>query len=134
ATGRDTRTAARVAPRGLFVFCGPCALARSRLSLPVARVPGLASEDRRYPRWNACRSSRLVLGRAFRLPPRRRRLAKKPMSGGFKMKRSAAVRSAVLLAVRSAVLLGALAAGGAAAQQAATGDQLTATQKMGRQG
>jgi hypothetical protein len=39
---------------------------------------------------NACRSSRLVLGRAFRLTPRWRRLAKKAMSGGFKMKRSAA--------------------------------------------
>src|SRR5262249_24512776 len=78
ATGRDTRKAARVAPRGLFVFCGPCALARSRLSLPVARVPGLASEDRRrYPRRNACRSSRLVRGRAFRSAPRRRRLVKK---------------------------------------------------------
>jgi len=47
------------------------------------------------------------------------------------MKRSAAVRSAVLLAVRSAVLLGALAVGGASAQQA--DDGLTATQKLGRQ-
>src|SRR5262245_10594493 len=53
------------------------------------------------------------------------------MSGGSKMKRSAAVRSAVLLAVRSAVLLGALAVGGASAQQA--DDGLTATQKLGRQ-
>src|SRR5262249_15822210 len=51
--------------------------------------------------------------------------------GGSKMKRSAAVRSAVLLAVRSAVLLGALAVGGASAQQA--DDGLTATQKLGRQ-
>jgi mono/diheme cytochrome c family protein len=56
------------------------------------------------------------------------------MSGGFKMKRSAANRSAVLLAVFSGVLLlGALAAGGAFAQQAATDDGLTATQKLGRQ-
>jgi mono/diheme cytochrome c family protein len=49
------------------------------------------------------------------------------------MKRSAAIRSAVLSTVRSAVLLGALAAGGASAQQASTDDQLTATQKLGRQ-
>src|SRR5262249_60661570 len=55
----------------------------------------------------------------------------KKMSGGFKMKRSAAVRSAVRLGV---LLLGALAAGGASAQQvAATDDGLTATQKLGRQ-
>jgi mono/diheme cytochrome c family protein len=53
------------------------------------------------------------------------------------MRRSAAVRSAALSAVRSTVrstvLLGALAAGGASAQQAATDDGLTATQKLGRQ-
>jgi mono/diheme cytochrome c family protein len=56
------------------------------------------------------------------------------MSGGFKMKRSAANRSAVRSAVFSGVLLlGALAAGGAFAQQAATDDGLTATQKLGRQ-
>jgi mono/diheme cytochrome c family protein len=56
------------------------------------------------------------------------------MSGGFKMKRSAAIRSAVRLAVFSGVLLlGALAAGGAFAQQAATDDGLTATQNLGRQ-
>src|SRR5262249_34420818 len=36
-------------------------------------------------------------------------------------------------AVRSAVILGVLAAGGASAQQAATDDGLTATQKLGRQ-
>src|SRR5262245_29944153 len=58
----------------------------------------------------------------------------KKMSGGFKMKRGAANRSAVLSAVFSGVLLlGALAAGGAFAQQAATDDGLTATQKLGRQ-
>ena len=44
------------------------------------------------------------------------------------MKRSAAIRSAI----RSTVLLGVLAAGAAAAQQAATDDQLSATQKLGR--
>ena len=49
------------------------------------------------------------------------------------MKRSAAVRSVVPLAVRSAILLGALVAGGASAQQAATDDGLTTTQKLGRQ-
>ena len=49
------------------------------------------------------------------------------------MKRSAAVRSAALSAVLSTVFLGALAAGGASAQQAATDDGLTATQKLGRQ-
>jgi mono/diheme cytochrome c family protein len=49
------------------------------------------------------------------------------------MQRSAAIRSTVRLAVRSAILLGALAAAGASAQQAATDDQLTATQKLGRQ-
>ena len=49
------------------------------------------------------------------------------------MKRSAAVRSGVRVAVLLAVLLGALAAGGAFAQQAATDDGLTATQKLGRQ-
>jgi mono/diheme cytochrome c family protein len=52
------------------------------------------------------------------------------MSGGFKMKRSAAIRSAVLSGV---LLLGVLAAGVASAQQAATDDGLTATQKLGRQ-
>ena len=46
------------------------------------------------------------------------------------MKRSAAVRSAVRLGV---LLLGALAAGGALAQQAASDDALSATQKLGRQ-
>ena len=51
------------------------------------------------------------------------------------MKRSAAIRSAVpsgvlLLAV---LLLGVLAAGDASAQQTATDDGLTATQKLGRQ-
>jgi mono/diheme cytochrome c family protein len=51
------------------------------------------------------------------------------MSGGFKMTRSAAVRSGI----RSAVLLAVLAAGGASAQQAITDDGLTATQKLGRQ-
>jgi mono/diheme cytochrome c family protein len=74
-------------------------------------------------------------------PSARRRagvgLQKKAMSGGSKMKRSAAVRSAalsvVLLAVRSIALLGALAAGGASAQQAGTDEHLTATQKLGRQ-
>ena len=45
------------------------------------------------------------------------------------MTRSAAIRSAV----RSAIFLGVLAAGGAPAQQAATDNQLTATQKLGRQ-
>jgi mono/diheme cytochrome c family protein len=56
------------------------------------------------------------------------------MSGGFKMKRSAAVRSAVRLAVLlGALLLAVLAAGSASAQQAATDDGLTATQKLGRQ-
>jgi mono/diheme cytochrome c family protein len=45
------------------------------------------------------------------------------MSGGAKMKPSAAIRSAVLLCV--------LAAGGASAQQ--PDDGLTATQKLGRQ-
>jgi len=73
----------------------------------------------------------------FHLPPRGRNLAKKAMSGGFQMKRSAVVRSAalsvVLLAVPSIVLLGALAAGGASAQQAGTDEHLTATQKLGRQ-
>jgi len=69
----------------------------------------------------------------FHLPPRGRNLAKKAMSGGFKMKRSAAVRSAAFLAVRSAVLLTVLAAAGALAQQAATDEHLTATQKLGRQ-
>jgi len=54
----------------------------------------------------------------------------KKMSGGFKMKRSAAIRSAVLSGV---LLLGVLAAGVASAQQAATDDGLTATQKLGRQ-
>ena len=50
------------------------------------------------------------------------------------MKRSAAVRSAVRLVVLLGVLLLAvLAAGGASAQQAATDDGLTATQKLGRQ-
>jgi mono/diheme cytochrome c family protein len=49
------------------------------------------------------------------------------------MKRSAAIPSAVRVAVRSAILLGVLAAGGAPAQQAATDNQLTATQKLGRQ-
>jgi|GraSoi_2013_60cm_1033757.scaffolds.fasta_scaffold252897_2 hypothetical protein len=44
---------------------------------------------------NACRSSRLVLDRAFRLAPCRRKLPKKEMSGGFKMKRSAAIPSSV---------------------------------------
>jgi mono/diheme cytochrome c family protein len=54
------------------------------------------------------------------------------MSGGFKMKRSAAIRSAVRLAVLLGVLpLGVLAAAGASAQQA--DDGLTATQKLGRQ-
>ena len=47
------------------------------------------------PRWNACRSGRLVLGRAFRPTPRRRRLPKKRVSGGSKMKRCAAIRSSV---------------------------------------
>jgi mono/diheme cytochrome c family protein len=47
------------------------------------------------------------------------------MSGGFKMKRSAAIRSAVLLSV--------LVSAGVFAQQAATDDGLTATQKLGRQ-
>src|SRR5262245_40443370 len=59
------------------------------------------------------------------------------MSGGFKMKRSAAIRSAVrsaiLLGVRSAILLSVLAAGGVSAQQASTDEHLTATQKLGRQ-
>src|SRR5262249_33007396 len=54
----------------------------------------------------------------------------KKMSGGFKMKRSAAIRSAILSGV---LLLGVLAAGDASAQQAATDDGLTATQKLGRQ-
>jgi mono/diheme cytochrome c family protein len=45
------------------------------------------------------------------------------------MKRSAAIRSAV----RSVILLGVLAAGDASAQQAATDEGLTATQKLGRQ-
>jgi mono/diheme cytochrome c family protein len=45
------------------------------------------------------------------------------------MKRSAAVRSAVL----SAVLLAVLAARGVSAQQAGTDEHLTATQKLGRQ-
>lgn len=49
------------------------------------------------------------------------------------MKRSAAIRSAVLLAVLPTVLLGVLVAGSAAAQQAATDEGLTATQKLGRQ-
>jgi mono/diheme cytochrome c family protein len=49
------------------------------------------------------------------------------------MKRSAAIPSAVRVAVHSAILLGVLAAGGAPAQQAATDNQLTATQKLGRQ-
>jgi mono/diheme cytochrome c family protein len=55
------------------------------------------------------------------------------MSGGFKMKRSAAVRSGVLSGVLLAALLSVLAAGGASAQQAATDEHLTATQKLGRQ-
>src|SRR5262245_66350653 len=57
------------------------------------------------------------------------------MSGGFKMKRSAAIRSAVRLGVvlLGVLLLGVLAAGGASAQQASTDDGLTATQKFGRQ-
>jgi len=49
------------------------------------------------------------------------------------MKRSAAVRSAVLSTVLLAAFLGVLAAGSAPAQQAATDDGLTATQKLGRQ-
>jgi len=49
------------------------------------------------------------------------------------MKRSAAVRSAVLSNVLLAAFLGVLAAGSAPAQQAATDDGLTATQKLGRQ-
>ena len=49
------------------------------------------------------------------------------------MKRSAAVRSAVLPTVLLAAFLGVLAAGSAPAQQAATDDGLTATQKLGRQ-
>jgi mono/diheme cytochrome c family protein len=58
----------------------------------------------------------------------------KKMSGGFKMKRSAAIRSAGRLVVLLGVLLlGVLAAGDASAQQAATDDGLTATQKLGRQ-
>src|SRR5215831_16196097 len=73
----------------------------------------------------------------FRLTPRGRTLQKKAMSGGFKMKRSAAIRSAVrsaiLLGVRSAILLSVLAAGGVSAQQASTDEHLTATQKLGRQ-
>jgi mono/diheme cytochrome c family protein len=48
------------------------------------------------------------------------------------MQRSAAIRSAVLLAALSAILLGVLAAEGASAQQAATDEQLTATRKLGR--
>jgi mono/diheme cytochrome c family protein len=57
------------------------------------------------------------------------------MSGGFKMKRSAAIRPAVRLGVLllGVLLLGALAVGGASAQQAATDDGLTVTQKLGRQ-
>src|SRR5260370_19155011 len=94
----------------------------------------IASAGRRpLPRRFACRSSRLVLSRAFRLTPRRRRLAKKAMSGGSKMKRSAAIRSGVLLAAPSIVLLGVLAAGSASAQQAVPDDGLTATHKLGRQ-
>src|SRR5215831_17021745 len=64
----------------------------------------------------------------------------KKMSGGFKMKRSAAIRSAALSGVLllgvlllGVLLLGVLAAGGASAQQAGTDDGLTATQKLGRQ-
>jgi mono/diheme cytochrome c family protein len=49
------------------------------------------------------------------------------------MTRSAAVRSAVLSTVLLAAFLGVLAAGSAPAQQAATDDGLTATQKLGRQ-
>jgi mono/diheme cytochrome c family protein len=64
-------------------------------------------------------------------------LQKNWMSGGFKMKRSAAIRSAVRSGVLSGVLLGVLlgvlAAGGASAQQAITDDGLTAAQKSGRQ-
>ena len=45
------------------------------------------------------------------------------------MNRSAAIRSAI----RSAILLGALAAVSPSAQQAATDDGLTTTQKLGRQ-
>src|SRR5262249_58839067 len=64
----------------------------------------------------------------------------KKKSGGFKMKRSAAIRSAVRLGVLllgvlllGVLLLGVLAAGDASAQQTATDDGLTATQKLGRQ-
>ena len=51
------------------------------------------------------------------------------------MKRSAAIRSAVLSGVLllGVLLLGVLAAGDASAQQTATDDGLTATQKLGRQ-
>jgi mono/diheme cytochrome c family protein len=49
------------------------------------------------------------------------------------MQRSAAIRSAVRSGIRSAFVLGVLAAGGASAQQAATDEHLTATQKLGRQ-
>src|SRR5262249_61210676 len=51
----------------------------------------------------------------------------KKMSGGFKMKRSAAIRSAVLSGVLllGVLLLGVLAAGGASARQAGTDDGLT---------
>src|SRR5215469_9580606 len=69
----------------------------------------------------------------FRLPPRGRNLAKKANVGRIQMQRSAAIRSAVRLAIRSAFVLGVLAAGGASAQQAATDEHLTATQKLGRQ-
>src|SRR5262249_1721497 len=59
----------------------------------------------------------------------------KKMSGGFKMKRSAAIRSAALSGVLllGVLLLGVLAAGGASARQAGPADGLTAPPKMGRQ-
>ena len=38
AAERDTRKAARVAPRGLFVFCGPCMI------FAIARTAGSSAE------------------------------------------------------------------------------------------